>query len=91
MMEGNERMFSSDRLAAAGLARLLRVCGALLLAIAAAVAIVGVSAAQRGFPGKAGKSSLWRGHTRTTTTSTSVRSTTPSATVSRASKRTSGS
>jgi hypothetical protein len=51
MMEGKERMFSSDRPAVAGrleraarVARLLRVCCALLLAIAAAVAIVGVSA-----------------------------------------------
>ncbi len=44
MMEGNERMFSRDRPAVAGVARLLRVCCAMLLAIAAAVAIVGVSA-----------------------------------------------
>ena len=44
MMEGNERMVSTDRPAVAGVARLLRVCCALLLAIAAAVAIVGVSA-----------------------------------------------
>src|SRR5688500_17684262 len=51
MMEGNERMVSRDRPAvagrlerAAGGARLLRVFCALLLAIAAAVAIVGVSA-----------------------------------------------
>jgi len=51
MMEGNERMVSRDRPAvagilerAAGVARLLRVCCALLLAIAAAVAIVSVSA-----------------------------------------------